>query len=240
VRISVGLRGDYDRDGDVDGSDFLEWQRTLGATVTQPGSGSDGDGNGVVDAADGIAWQDNFGVVEAVASTMSVDFDGDSDMDGSDLLKRQQQLSATLPLGTDADGDRSGVVDLGDSDLWKAAFAGAPFSTLAIEPMRLASTSPAALAGAMLNSSIEPSLAASVNNRSKSGPSTEPIAQAPQRAISAQAVAFSDLPSAATDAVTKVSQSAQARAEVKLRNAVDRAFDDIAQLSDLRRWKSKR
>jgi len=53
-------QGDVDEDGDVDGADFLLWQRQLGATGT-PFDGADSDGNGVVDAADLGHWRMNFG-----------------------------------------------------------------------------------------------------------------------------------------------------------------------------------
>jgi hypothetical protein len=51
---------DYDDDGDVDGGDFLLWQRQSGSTVTA-GTGADGSGNGVVDAADLTLWRTQFG-----------------------------------------------------------------------------------------------------------------------------------------------------------------------------------
>jgi hypothetical protein len=54
--VSPGVAGDYDNDGDVDGRDFLVWQRQFGG----PGS-ADGSGNGVVDAADLTIWRGNFG-----------------------------------------------------------------------------------------------------------------------------------------------------------------------------------
>jgi len=54
------LTGDYDTDGDVDGSDFLAWQRTLGEFVT-PYSGADANGNGRVNRPDLGIWEQDFG-----------------------------------------------------------------------------------------------------------------------------------------------------------------------------------
>ncbi len=50
---------DFDADGDVDGADFLTWQRSLGG----PGDLADGDANGdnLVDGEDLIVWQAQFG-----------------------------------------------------------------------------------------------------------------------------------------------------------------------------------
>lgn len=52
--------GDYDSNGAVAGSDFLAWQRDLGAVVGTNGA-SDGNGDGVVDADDLSVWSDSFG-----------------------------------------------------------------------------------------------------------------------------------------------------------------------------------
>lgn len=59
VEFSV-IPGDFDWDGDVDGGDFLAWQRGIGKTVAQA---SDGDANGdfTVDADDLAVWTSNFG-----------------------------------------------------------------------------------------------------------------------------------------------------------------------------------
>jgi hypothetical protein len=54
------LPGDYDGDADVDGTDFLVWQRQLGDTV-QEGIGADGSRNGVIDAEDLSIWASNYG-----------------------------------------------------------------------------------------------------------------------------------------------------------------------------------
>jgi hypothetical protein len=53
--------GDYDADDDVDGADFLQWQRSLGESVADPGQGADGNGNGFVDYTDFVIWRSNFG-----------------------------------------------------------------------------------------------------------------------------------------------------------------------------------
>jgi hypothetical protein len=58
---------DFDGDSDVDGADFLTWQRGLG-----PGGPTTGDvdGNGVVDAVDLAAWKGQYGAAVAAASTV--------------------------------------------------------------------------------------------------------------------------------------------------------------------------
>jgi len=59
--VARALPGDYDSDADVDGADFLSWQRGLVSSVSPAGSGADGDGSGVVDAGDLDVWMDGFG-----------------------------------------------------------------------------------------------------------------------------------------------------------------------------------
>jgi hypothetical protein len=54
----IGPPGDFDGDGNVNGSDFLKWQRALGST--EPAV--DASKNGVVDGADLVAWRGNFGI----------------------------------------------------------------------------------------------------------------------------------------------------------------------------------
>jgi ELWxxDGT repeat protein len=71
--LAAPLAGDYNRDGDVDGADFLLWQRTLGASATPAGSGADGNFSGTVDAADLGIWRDEFGDSEPSPVTVAVD-----------------------------------------------------------------------------------------------------------------------------------------------------------------------
>ena len=51
------LVADYDGDGDVDGRDFLVWQRQFGQTNDLS---ADGNGDGIVDAADLAIWQTSY------------------------------------------------------------------------------------------------------------------------------------------------------------------------------------
>lgn len=60
----VAPSADYDDNGQIDGNDFLVWQRQFGTAVT-PFSGADGSGNGMVDAADLTLWKGAFGSATA-------------------------------------------------------------------------------------------------------------------------------------------------------------------------------
>ena len=79
INAAASLRGDYDADGDVDGGDFLVWQRGLGSTSSLA---ADGSLNGAVDGADLAVWGRMFsqsvpipgsvsGVAEPVTSVLA-------------------------------------------------------------------------------------------------------------------------------------------------------------------------
>jgi hypothetical protein len=61
---------DFDGDNDVDGQDFLIWQRGLGVGTTL--AAGDADGNGMVDAADLAVWKSQFGGGASVAAVGAV------------------------------------------------------------------------------------------------------------------------------------------------------------------------
>ena len=61
--------GDYDFDGDVDGNDFLIWQKSLGSTTD---AAADGNGNGVVDGADRTIWETDLSAAIAAASIATI------------------------------------------------------------------------------------------------------------------------------------------------------------------------
>jgi hypothetical protein len=57
--------GDFNGDGAVDGSDFLNWQTEAGSSG--PGLAADGNGDGAVNEGDLLIWRDNYGAGGAVA-----------------------------------------------------------------------------------------------------------------------------------------------------------------------------
>jgi len=61
IDYEIGRPGDYDIDGDVDGADFLLWQRQHGAAGVPIGSGADGNSDGKVDGDDLAVWRSHFG-----------------------------------------------------------------------------------------------------------------------------------------------------------------------------------
>jgi hypothetical protein len=65
------LNADFDRDGHVDGADFLLWQRQLGSTVAA-GSGADGNSDTHVDGLDLAIWKGGFGSSTAATTGAGV------------------------------------------------------------------------------------------------------------------------------------------------------------------------
>ena len=56
------LAGDYNRDGSVDGADYVVWRRAMQGDVNLA---ADGSHNGVIDQADYDVWRTNFGTTAA-------------------------------------------------------------------------------------------------------------------------------------------------------------------------------
>jgi hypothetical protein len=74
------LNGDFDNDGDTDGSDFLAWQRGFGTTIGASRANGDATLSGSVDQFDLAVWESTFGTgVEALAATVSGSHKGESE-----------------------------------------------------------------------------------------------------------------------------------------------------------------
>jgi hypothetical protein len=65
---STAASADFNLDGDVDGGDFLIWQRGFGIAGTATFAQGDADGNQTVNAADLAIWKQAFGSGAAVAA----------------------------------------------------------------------------------------------------------------------------------------------------------------------------
>ena len=58
----VFLSADFDRDGDVDGADFLILQSGLGLTMQSDNTNGDADGDGIVNGTDLLVWESQHGL----------------------------------------------------------------------------------------------------------------------------------------------------------------------------------
>lgn len=106
---------DVDRDVDVDGADFLLWQRLV-ATAEEtlpPPHAFDLDDSGYVDGGDLSGWMNGFGHADAAG-----DFSGDQLGNGVDLLAWQRELTA-YPA---ADFDLDRAVGGRDLAIWGDSF----------------------------------------------------------------------------------------------------------------------
>ena len=80
--LAPAVPGDFDGDGDVNGDDFLAWQRGLGTPQLQ-GSAANGDADGDrdVDAVDLAGWRSNYGAPLIAAAVIAGDEDeGDENL----------------------------------------------------------------------------------------------------------------------------------------------------------------
>jgi T5SS/PEP-CTERM-associated repeat protein len=63
---------DFDGDGDVDGRDFLIWQRGFGLMDQEDNSLGDADFDGIIDGDDLLVWQNQYGTTEPLAAVVAV------------------------------------------------------------------------------------------------------------------------------------------------------------------------
>ena len=68
--LGIEPSADFDLDGDVDGADFLRWQRGVGAAGAIHDQG-DANSDGAVDSLDLDVWKSQLAAVQAMASTLA-------------------------------------------------------------------------------------------------------------------------------------------------------------------------
>ena len=130
--VQSAASADFDADNDVDGSDFLAWQRGFskmaGAVLADGNTDQDAD----VDAQDLAVWQVQF----AGGNRPNADFDEDNDVDGSDFLAWQRgfgQTTGAVSSEGDADGDND--VDSLDLATWQTQFGGGGAAVSSLPPV---------------------------------------------------------------------------------------------------------
>jgi hypothetical protein len=94
---------DFDGDGDIEGADFLKWQRGLGLTAQTNNFNGDADHNGVVDAVDMNLWRGKFGMPAVTPDSVCFKLFFD-------------------PLGI-IEGDVTAVLDVPDPGMGQSRFA---------------------------------------------------------------------------------------------------------------------
>jgi hypothetical protein len=67
---SIADNPDFDGDGDVDGADFLTWQRGVGTASGASQSQGDANGDGAIDGADLGIWQSQGGAANAASASV--------------------------------------------------------------------------------------------------------------------------------------------------------------------------
>ena len=97
VAIIVGESGDFDADGDVDGADFLRWQRGFGTATGASLTLGDSDFDGDVDAQDLGTWQENYGTDASVAVVAGVVGENTRTVSIATLATPNQNESAPTP-----------------------------------------------------------------------------------------------------------------------------------------------
>ncbi len=63
---------DFDSNGDIDGRDFLAWQRGFGTTVGALQEQGDANGDGAVDTTDLEFWSDQYGSNPSALNTFVI------------------------------------------------------------------------------------------------------------------------------------------------------------------------
>ncbi len=59
--LAAGFAADFNKDGEVDGDDFLIWQQAFGTTSGATSNTGDANGDGAVNGDDFLLWQQEFG-----------------------------------------------------------------------------------------------------------------------------------------------------------------------------------
>ncbi|MDZ4656719.1 MAG: hypothetical protein SH868_03975 [Bythopirellula sp.] len=116
---------DFDNDADIDGQDFLIWQRGYGSSAALTTEFGDANVDGIVDGLDLILWQAGYGLGGPVGPT-TADFNQDGVIDEFDLIAWQNGYGIREIFGAQdqGDSDSDGDVDGRDFLVWQRQYTG--------------------------------------------------------------------------------------------------------------------
>jgi hypothetical protein len=113
---------DFDEDDDVDGIDFLIWQRGLGIASGALHGQGDADFDGDVDVDDLFIWRLQFG--DGMSSVPNANFNSTGGVNAADFLIWQANVGmATDADLEDGDADNDNDVDVDDYLAWQIAYS---------------------------------------------------------------------------------------------------------------------
>jgi hypothetical protein len=120
--LAVELTGDYNRDGSVDGGDYVVWRNATGQSVAQ-GAGADGNWDGQINVLDLEVWRQFYNPTSTNLGLMG-DYNRDGRVDSGDYVVWRRTKGESVSVGTSADGNRDGRINELDFNLWKSNFGG--------------------------------------------------------------------------------------------------------------------
>jgi hypothetical protein len=149
----IGLPGDYDANGTVDGTDFLHWQRQLSSSVAF-GSSADGNGDSFVDGADLTVWRATFGQSAALPFTQ---FGALHNAYQQFMGTTENSLEFDGRPGAAAEGDPASVEDLDGYDGTFRPDGDIVFTSYPnhVEPFTFTFTTPVATVGSFIGTGKE-------------------------------------------------------------------------------------
>ncbi len=134
---------DFDGDADIDGRDFLIWQRGYGSVAETTTENGDANVDGRVDGLDLLAWQRGYGLGGPVGPPTG-DFNEDGAINKLDLIAWQEGFGIREVFGARGQGDSDfdGDVDGRDFLVWQRQYTGpAPEEVVDTAPEQIVSAS---------------------------------------------------------------------------------------------------
>ncbi len=167
---------DFDSDGDIDGRDFLAWQR--GAWITSGATLEDGDSNadGRVDGLDLAAWQAGYGI-KIHDGPPNADFNNDGVINDLDLAAWQEGYGIMWTSGVHSQGDADfdGDVDGRDFLIWQRQHSGPDTTAITVPAPAIVADEESEDSDDAINAVVESAPSIQQEATSQQGLTTTPV-----------------------------------------------------------------